>query len=56
MDDERYKYLEVTGAPITDKEIQEGWHYCYEWDGMLINKSWPEAECCKCFEDKDYNA
>ena len=27
-------------------------HYCYEWDGLLINKNHPEFECCTC-GDKD---
>jgi len=48
MTDERYLALERTGEKLTDAERKEGWHYCCEWDGLLINKSWPEAECCTC--------
>ena len=48
MSDERYMHLEKTGEKLTDEEREAGWHYCYEWDGLLINKSWPEAECCQC--------
>ena len=29
-------------------------HYCYDWDGMLIDDSCPEFECCTCdFGDWD---
>ena len=28
--------------------VRKGWHYCAEWDGMLIHKTWPEMEVCIC--------
>lgn len=49
MKDERYLELERNPkAALTDDEIAEGWHFCEEWDGMLINDKWPEAEVCLC--------
>jgi hypothetical protein len=27
-------------------------HWCYEWDGMLIDKNDPEFEVCTCFPKK----
>lgn len=29
-------------------EIIDGWHFCWEWDGLLIHPSHPEAETCQC--------
>ena len=46
MDNERRKYLNRTGEQLTDAEMAEGWHYCPEWDGMLIHPSSEEAKCC----------
>ena len=25
-----------------------GYHFCPDWDGMLIGPNWPEAESCSC--------
>lgn len=33
---------------LTKPEIDKGWHYCPDWDGMLINPGCPEAEVCLC--------
>lgn len=35
-------------SKLTAEEIAEGWHFCYDWDGLLIHKDDPEAECCTC--------
>ena len=45
---ERYRHLERTGDALTSEEFREGWHYCLEWDGMLIHPDWPESDCCPC--------
>lgn len=26
-------------------------HYCHSWDGMLIDKTWPEYRYCTCFDE-----
>ena len=53
MTNERYWLLQNnTEAKLTEDEIKEGWHFCCEWDYMLIHKSWPEAESCLRNEDK----
>ena len=48
MDKERYKELtNEPFPPITKEEIDEGWCFCWEWDGLLINKNTDkEAEVC----------
>lgn len=34
---------------LTPQEFEvEGWHFCHEWDGLLINPTWREHECCTC--------
>lgn len=33
---------------LTDEEIEQGWHFCPEWAGMLSNKAVPESISCKC--------
>lgn len=48
MTPERYKELETTDHPLTKEEVAEGWHFCPDWDEMLIHQSWPEKECCLC--------
>lgn len=25
-----------------------GWHFCPDWDYMLIHTSWPETDGCTC--------
>ena len=39
---------------LTKQEVKDGWHFCCEWDGMLIHSSHPEAECCYCFREAGF--
>lgn len=48
MSDIRYKHLMACGGLLTTEEIDEGWHFCYDWDELLIHNSWTEAEVCTC--------
>lgn len=49
MNRRRYNYLQMHPEDaLTPTEVSEGWHFCPEWDFMLINKSWPEYEACTC--------
>lgn len=48
MTPERYKELNRTGEELAPEEVREGWHYCADWDGLLIHPKFPEAECCSC--------
>jgi hypothetical protein len=47
MNRERYTEVQFHGAPLTEAEQKE-WHFCWDWDGMLIHKDDPEFECCVC--------
>jgi hypothetical protein len=40
---------------LTDEEIAEGWHWCAEWDGLLVGPGMMELQPCTCL-DKDHPA
>ena len=50
MKDERYHYLNTTpDSLLSSEEIAEGWHFCYDWDELLIHPDMKdEWECCIC--------
>lgn len=37
---------------LTKEESEAGWHWCPDWDGLIVGPSTPEAECCTCFSSK----
>lgn len=37
-------------AKLTEEQLKDGWHFCNEWDGMLIHITQPEYEACLCDE------
>jgi hypothetical protein len=37
-----------TDEPFTDHELNQGYHACPEWDGLVIGPEDPEFECCEC--------
>lgn len=46
LTDERYNYLSDNfEALLTEDEIAEGWHYCYEFDGLLVQGDPKEPIC-----------
>ena len=49
MQPSRYRELmENDLVRLTDSEFQAGWHFCFEWDGLLVGPGMPEMECCSC--------
>jgi hypothetical protein len=38
-------------AILTKEELEEGWHYCNDWDGLLVGPEDDEMQCCTCFSD-----
>ena len=48
MTNDRYKELQNGTAELTQEEIDIGWHFCLEWDGMLCHPTWEEARVCGC--------
>ena len=40
-------------AILSEKELEEGWHFCRSWDDLLIHKTNPEFMVCECKGFKD---
>ena len=53
MDKKRYNELmDPRGtALLTKQEIALGWHFCNEWDGLLIGPHRVELSCCRCLDE-----
>jgi len=32
---------------LTEEEFNEGWHFCAEWDGLLVGPGMMEYDFCK---------
>ncbi len=51
MTDKRYIEIEKSHTiSLTPEEIKEGWHFCYDWDGMLNGPEMFEYESCTCWK------
>ena len=50
MTQERYHSFNQLNLPskLTEAEIEEGWHFCPDWDGLLIGPKTPEFDNCTC--------
>ena len=53
MTQERWNYLMQPfdgdeSVMLTAQELADGWHWCDEWDGLLIHTDDREFEHCKC--------
>lgn len=46
------RYLEIEkchhASFLTRAELDEGWHFCPDWDWMLVGPEMQEFECCTC--------
>ena len=46
MTDERWeKLMADQKASLTKEEIKAGWHFCYEYDGLLVGPDNPSTWC-----------
>ena len=52
MNRERYIELDNSGKGLTDEEYNQGWHWCGEWDDMLVGPGSLEALVCSCNHPK----
>ena len=48
MTNERYLEIERDGGYLTVEEALDGWHFCWEWDGLLVGPGMDEMEACIC--------
>ena len=35
-------------ARLSAADMDAGWHWCYEWDGLLVGPGMEELEACCC--------
>ncbi len=52
MLEERYKEL-MTSVPapsLTQEELNLGWHFCWDWDGLLVGPDMVERRFCQCID------
>lgn len=52
MNRERYIELDNSGTGLTEEEYNQGWHWCGEWDDMLVGPGTIEATVCSCNHPK----
>lgn len=52
MNSYRYDELMLGVSNLTVEEINKGWHFCCEWDGLLIGPDDEEITVCSCFESE----
>jgi hypothetical protein len=43
------------GHELTEAEIQAGWHFCWDWDGLLIGPGMDEMAHCNCVQQAELN-
>lgn len=48
MTKERYDKIMFNNAELFRQEIKEGWHFCPDWDQLLIGPGMKEYEICTC--------
>lgn len=47
--DERWMDLMESMHPeLTEEEMDEGWHFCDCWDGLLVGPGMDELDYCTC--------
>ena len=38
----------VCDDSLSNEEISQGWHYCYDWKGLLIGPGNLKMDSCNC--------
>jgi hypothetical protein len=52
MTKERYRDLmRDEHLELTADEIFEGWHFCHDFDGLLVGPGMTECEFCHCTKE-----
>ena len=39
---------------LTPDEIAKGWHFCWDWDGLLVGPGMKEQESCVCLKPEPF--
>lgn len=48
MTRDRFLQIDISGEGLTEEEWKQGYHWCYEWDAMLVGPGQEEALMCSC--------
>lgn len=49
MTDQRWRELmNDSNGKLTQEEMAEGWHWCPDWDDLLVGPGSMEITCCTC--------
>lgn len=49
MDKERWTQLmKDDSLKLSESELDQGWHFCPDWDGLLVGPEMGEYEYCTC--------
>lgn len=44
------KLMKDDNEPLTQIEIADGWHFCHDFDGLLVGSGMEELHYCHCDE------
>ena len=47
---------ELSFNQLSPEEISQGWHFCYDWDGLLIGPGNFKMDSCNCKINKKIHA
>lgn len=57
MTDKRWRQvMKNENENLTQDELERGYHFCYDWDGLLVGPCMGEFRYCNCFDDDRYRA
>lgn len=48
MTDARWQLVFDGERELNALEIKEGWHFCNDWDGLLVGPEMAEYQHCRC--------
>jgi len=48
MSNARYDELWDSDLPLTQEEKDAGYHFCFDWDGLLVGPGTMEWDGCTC--------
>lgn len=43
--------MDNAGMTLTEEDKAAGWHFCPDWDGLLVGPSMLELDSCTCNRD-----
>jgi hypothetical protein len=43
--------MEDDELELTPEEVEAGWHYCADWDFLLVGPGMEEREACNCYHE-----